>query len=440
MNILLINPNTKTKYPQPPLGLLSVGTVCQQLGHTVKLLDMNAGAKLNGMIMDADIVGITATSLSYREAKKLATHIRENFPPTYIVFGGVQASIAPQEVLESGLFSVVVAGEGDNISIIKGVIDDRYRKWNAGGIPIIEATGYKTNLDDLPILDYSLLDGYWYKAMPSHGLHGAMMPMLTSRGCPYHCSFCSKAVFGSKYRSQTPERIIEEVKHLKNSGVKEIAFYDDIFTINHKNTYRLMELLTPLGMHWTCQSRVNLVDAPLLKAMRSAGCFAIAYGLESGVPEILKAINKDTTVEQAEEAVRLTQQAGIRVIAYFMLGSPGETGETIDATVRWAIKLNPDYAQFSITTALPGSELWEQRQFNSYAMGGLGNGLCDLSAKELNSAISQAYSGFYLRPRYVLRQGKRALSSWGEFKSTLKGLEMFIRGADLIPKRRGKWN
>jgi len=428
LNILLINPNTRTKYPQPPLGLLTVGTVCQQLGHKMRILDMNAGAKLNGQIMDADIVGLTATSLSYREAKRLAALIYTNYPPTYIVIGGVQASIAPQEVLDSKLFQVVVDGEGDNINIIKRVMDGGHRWWSIGGKAEIYRSVKQTNLDDLPTLDYSLLAGYRYKAMPPHGLHGAMMPMLTSRGCPYHCSFCSKAVFGSVYRSQSPERIIEEIKHLKGKGIKEIAFYDDIFTISHKHTYRLMESLAPLGMHWTCQSRVNLVDADILKAMKEAGCFAIAYGLESSSPDILKAISKDITVEQAEEAVRLTQQIGIRVIGYFMLGSPGDTGETIDATIKWAVKLNPDYAQFSITTALPGSELWEQRQFNSYAMGGIGNGLCDLSAKDLNNAITQAYEGFYLRPRYILRQGKRALSSWDEFKSTLKGLQMFIRG------------
>ena len=233
-------------------------------------------------------------------------------------------------------------------------------------------------------------------------------------------------MFGSVYRSQSPERIIEEVKFLKCMGINEIAFYDDIFTINRKHVIKLMDLLAPVGMHWTCQSRVNLVDADLLKAMKEAGCFAIAYGLESGSPEVLKAICKDITLKQADTAVRLTQQAGIRVIGYFMIGSPCETLDTIKETIRWAIKLNPDYAQFSITTALPGSELWEKRQFNSYAVGGIGNGLCDLSAKDLNNAITHAYESFYVRPRYMLRQGKRALSSWDEFKSTLKGLRMFI--------------
>ena len=424
MNILLINPNTRTKYPQPPLGLLSVGTVCQQLGYEVKIMDLNADNKLNKELKawasGADIIGITATSLSYRAAFNIANYLHVCYSDKYIMLGGVQATIAPKQSISTGAFDTIVQGEGDNEDYIQHIVAVQERGTIYGNHNI-------TNLDDLPILNYSLLNGYKYKAMPPHGLHGAMMPMLTSRGCPYHCSFCSKAVFGSKYRSQSPERIIEEVKHLQARGIKEIAFYDDIFTINRKQTYHLMELLAPLGMHWTCQSRANLVDADLLKAMKEAGCFAIAYGLESGVPEILKAISKDITIEQAEEAVKLTQQADIRVIGYFMLGSPGETGETMDATIKWAVKLNPDYAQFSITTALPGSELWEQRQFNSYAMGGLGNGLCDLSAKDLNNALFQAYEGFYVRPRYMLRQGKRALTSWDELRSTLKGLLMFIR-------------
>ena len=424
MNIILINPNTYTKYPQPPLGLLSVGTLLMGLGHRVKIIDINANTKLNNTILEwveeADIVGITATSLSFKEAVKVANAVKANYPDKYIMLGGVQATIAPQQAMDTGVFDCVVRGEGDNEEYLQHIITTRERG-------VIYGNDNLTNLDKLPILAYHLLDGYKYKPMPPHGMHGAVMPMLTSRGCPYKCSFCSKAVFGSKYRSKSPGNIIEEIVALQRRGIKEIAFYDDIFGLKKDEAMCLLDMLEPLGMHWTCQSRVNLVDAEILKAMHRAGCFAIAYGLESGSPEILKAISKDITLEQTERAVRLTQEAGIRVIGYFMLGSPGETGETMDATVQWAIKLNPDYAQFSITTPLPGSEIWDQRQFNSYSMGGIGNGLCDISGRDLNITISKAYESFYIRPKYILRQAKRALTSWAEFKSTIKGLITFTK-------------
>jgi len=425
MKIVLLNPDTKTRYPQPPLGLLAVGTVLREMGHDVKLLDLNAYraplAEFAHLFRSTDIIGLTAMSLGYREAVKIATEIRHQLPNKYIVLGGVQATTASIPSLSKGVFNAVVVGEGEQPDVLLDILG--YRE----GI-IKSRNKHRVSLDDLPILDYSLLADYNYKAMPPHGMHGKLMPMLTSRGCPYHCSFCSNMVFGNIYRTQSPERIIREVQHLKSIGVKEVAFYDDLFTIKEKRAYKLMELLTPLGIKWTCQTRVNLVTLDLLRAMKKAGCTAIAYGLESASPEILKELSKDITIEQSEEAVALTKHAGIKVIAYFMIGSPNETHDTIKKTIDWAGKLNPDYAQFSITTALPGSGLWSSRQFDSYAMGGIGNGLCELTGRELTNAVAQAYRRFYISPQYIWRQVVRSLASWVEFRGTIAGLKLFVGG------------
>lgn len=424
MNILLINPKVDTYYPQPPLGLLSLGTVLNKLGHKVKIYDMSAtkvnGGTLNRYAQEASLIGITATSLTYRKAVELAAFLRGYLPDKQMIIGGVQASITPQAILDLDIFDAVVVGESDNEQYLQDIVC--HLKHNT-----IYSTDEYVDIDNLPIMNYELINNYTYRSMPPHGMFGRVMPMLTSRGCPYNCTFCSKAVFGNKYRSQSPTRIVEEIRHLQTLGINEIAFYDDVFTINHKNTYELMELLKPLGIKWTCQTRVNLVTNMLLKAMKQAGCFAIAYGLESGAPEVLRSICKDIEVEKAQEAVKLTQEAGIKVIGYFMFGSPGETEQTIKQTIKWATKLNPDYAQFSITLPLPGSVLFQQRQFDTYALGYLSNGLCDIDIIKLAQSISTAYKKFYLRPSYIVRQALRCLKSWSELKSTLLGLRLFFR-------------
>jgi len=268
--------------------------------------------------------------------------------------------------------------------------------------------------------------------------------MITSRGCPYKCSYCSKPVFGYKFRAQSPERVAEEVAYCKEKfGVREIAFYDDVFTLNKKRAYAIADVIMEreLKIYWTCETRVNLVDKSLLHHMKQAGCYAIAYGIESASQEILNTLNKGITPEQTEEAVHMSREVGMQTIGYFMIGSPGETPETISETIEFAKKLKLDFAQFAVTMPFPGTQLYDlylkdkkdDIPWENFTYEGMGRGVTpvfessELSRANLQHWVKQAYKGFYLRPSY-LWQRIRQVKSIGDLKVNIKGLSMLLEG------------
>ena len=390
MKIALINPNQHLDYPQPHLGLLSIAGVCKQNGYGVMYIDANAHNLSNEKVLEqiecVDMVGITATSLSYPAARELAKDIRSEYHKP-LVLGGIHGSLFPGEIIKEGIFDAVVVGEGERLMPL--VAELRHKGIYKNHLPIA--------LDGIPPLPYELLDGF--RPRIAYGKHQEFMPILTARGCPFNCSFCSNIIFGKKYREQSITNVLREIDWLRmRYGVDEIKIYDDVFTMDKDRAIELSQRIAG-SVAWSCMTRVNLVDLNVLKQMRLGGCYSIAYGLESGDAGILKSISKNTTLEQGEAAVQYAHEAGIRVIGYFMLGAPGETLETIDKTIDYAIKLKLDHAQFSIATALPGSELYnhvpDARRANSYALPGVDSpSLCELSRAQLKIAQIDAYKRF----------------------------------------------
>lgn len=377
MKIILINPDTNTKYPQPSIGLLSLATVLKQAGHGVKIIDLNAesysDSTLSLTLEMADVVGVTAISLSYPQARDLAETIRRWYPRKFLIIGGIHATLKAKEIMADGIFDAVIVGEGERVLPIAVELQEKGIYHNHLSI----------DLNSLPIIDYSFLNGF--KPKIPHGRHQKFMPMITSRGCPFSCSFCSKAVFGNKYRTRDIDLVMAEIEILhRGCGVNNIKFYDDVFTLDKDRAVELSQRINN-SVAWSCMTRVNLVDRYTLSQMRRGGCYSIAFGLESGNAEVLKGINKNTTKKEAEDAVRYAKEAGMNVIGYFMLGCPGETKQTIIETIDWAVWLGLDHGQFSIATALPGSELYEHLpSANSYCMNGQDNpSLCELTPKEL---------------------------------------------------------
>ncbi|MDI6814528.1 MAG: radical SAM protein [Dehalococcoidales bacterium] len=299
------------------------------------------------------------------------------------------------------------------------------------------------DLDSLPFPAYHLLPLHRYKPHPPHGRRLPFMAMLTSRGCPYNCTFCSKPIFGRKFRSQSPQRIASEVEYLEGKfKIKEIAFYDDIFTLDKKRIAELAEEFNKRGLSipWTCETRVDLVTEELLKEMKQAGCYMIAYGIESGNQTILNSLRKKITIEQVKETVKATRDVGIQSIGYFMLGSPGETPLTIRQTIDFANYLPLDFAQFSVTIPFPGTDL-----YNLYLEQGSGNENWDnfiyanlssvsapvfetasLSKDDLQKRNIKAYKEFYLRFSYIWERLKKT-RSLGNLKTNIRGLGMFLQ-------------
>lgn len=348
MNILLINPGDATLYAKPPLGLLSVATVCRQAGHRVDILDMHIAADCS--FDGYDLIGLTAMTPTVRQAMELAVRIGRK-PP--VVIGGVHATLFPEELYLTGLFDAVVMGEGE------GVVLELLADQEAGRLkPIYKAP----QLGEVPVPDYSLISINAYRPRYPHAKREPWTSVQTSRGCPYSCRFCSN-IFGHKYRAMLPGQVYGLLDTLCTQyGVRDLTFYDDEFTLDRRRVVEMCNLLVqrPLDLEWTCEARVDLVDMELLTVMRKAGCRLIYYGIESGDQHILDRLNKTITLARVDSAVRFTREAGIKAAAYFMLGCPGETRETMKRTVDYARELRLDHAQFSVCSPLPGSALYEQ--------------------------------------------------------------------------------
>ena len=466
LKVSLLNPARGDSYPQPPMGLASVAAVLENYGHSVNIVDGGAlnlsPAAVCAATAGADVIGLTAMTPSIGAAMTAAHYLKQAHPAATIILGGAHATLLPEEELESAPeIAVIVRGEGEVTApaLLQALADGT----PLDGVPglsfrrdgrVVHNPDQMTVVDveALPYLAYHLLPDGVYRPHPPHGRDMPFASVVTSRGCPYHCSYCSKPVFGNRFRGQSPDRVADELGRLINEfGVREIAFYDDVFTLQRKRIMGICDEIMRRGLkfHWSCESRVNLVDAEMLTRMRQAGCYTIAYGIESASPEILATLDKDTTPDQAATALRRTHQAGIQAIGYFMIGSPGETSATIRTTLDFAKSLPLDFAQFSITTPFPGTRLYERYlaegyggavPWENFVYAATGGGATpvfasrELTLPDLVRWSARAYREFYLRPAYVW-QRLRGLRGWRDIYLNLKGLVLLVKS---IRPARGK--
>jgi len=453
----LVNPPQFSGYPQPPMGIASIASVLEREGYSLVVVDANAlGLEPEAVlsaVADARIVGLTAMTPTINSAIHIAQRLKQARPDLALILGGSHATLLPEETLSSAPgIDVIVRGEGEKIIIeilraiadkdsLDGIAGISYRK--NGDIVSNPSPPGNVDLDSLPFLAYHLLPRQRYRPHPPHGRALPFAAIITSRGCPYHCAYCSKPVFGSKFRAQSPERVVAELSYYqKQFGVREIAFYDDVFTLNKQRAHAIAEGIIRQGLKidWTCETRVDLIDEELLRHMKDAGCYTIAYGIESASAEILETLHKGISLAKVEEAVRITRKVGMQTIGYFMLGSPGETPQTIRRTIELAKSLKLDFAQFAITTPFPGTELYniylknghQDVAWEDFAYAGTGGGVTPvfetdrLSKADLRQWASKAYREFYLRPGYIT-QRLQGIRSPSDLKINLKGFSMLLR-------------
>jgi len=454
MKILLINPPGKTSFIAPPLGLMSLAASLRKFGHSPKILDylienFNQDSLFKN-IQEFDLIGITSVSPHINSALNLAHLIKKKFPNKIIVLGGSHASLLPQETIENNpSIDFLIRGEGEIriIQLIKYIQGEKkleeldgitFKK--DGKIINIEPKEFIQNLDNLPMPAYDLIPFKKYSSYLQSQFQPAIT-MLTSRGCPFHCIYCSKPVFGSSVRTRSPESILKEIIFLKkNYNIKEIIFYDDIFTLEKEKITKLCQLIIEnnIKINWKCETRVNLIDQELLNLMKKAGCYMICYGIESGNQKILNILKKGIILKEVEKAVSITKKAKIKILGYFMIGIPEETEENIKETINFAKKLNPDYAQFSIATAYPGTELYQiakeqgkiTKDFsnNFYALTKQKEliSLCDIKSKILQKYLRKAYRSFYFRPSYIIQRIYN-IKSFNDLIYNLKGFKALLK-------------
>ena len=379
MRIALISPKWNKKVNDyPPLGLAYLAAVLEHAGHQVGGFDFGLEPDIpleddvrRVCAFDPHVVGITAMTSVYHSALEAATLLKA-YLGRPIVIGGPHPTVYPERVLaESPVIDYVVRGEGEETTLeLVHALDGGNRDLHAingltyrlrGEIIANPDRALIDNLDALPFPARHLFDPKRYALSTPEGQ--PMTTILSSRGCPYNCSYCFKSIVGRTYRQRSPGNIIAELRQVVDKyGIRNFYFIDDLFTIDLRRLNAITEqfIAENLDIRWQCLGRVDRVNPETLQKMHAAGCRRIHYGIESGNQEILQRVGKGIRLEQVRQAIRWTQEAGIAVKGYFMLGLPGDTEESMQQTINLAIDLNLDEAMFSLTTPFPGTRLWDE--------------------------------------------------------------------------------
>jgi radical SAM superfamily enzyme YgiQ (UPF0313 family) len=385
MKIVLINPRLRAWSPNiwVPLGLTYIAAVLEKEGHITEIIDMNE-RKMNdddlraNLKEDVDVVGISGMITEYQKILKIINIAKDGFPDRKVILGGPLATTLLQQLLKQSKADFIVMGEGENTTLalisaiehesdvteIRGIA---YKKGEQ--VVINEPVIPIDNIDTIPFPARHLLD--MEKYISNHfetfgwkidGYDKIRSTNLTSsRGCPYNCTFCFKDMWGYKWRGRTAENIIAEMELLNEKyNVNGFFFVDDLFVLDKKRVFEFASLLkkSDLDVVWYCNGRANLMQKDMLKAMHDAGCVGIAYGIESGNQSILNSMKKNITIDQTKSVVKWTKEIGTNAAGYFMIGMLGETKEMIMDTLNFAKELDLDFYGFSITTPLPGTELY----------------------------------------------------------------------------------
>jgi len=455
MKICLISPpyNSAVKsvvgVSSPPLGLAYIASVLRQ-SHEVKIIDPNI---LNYTIGDVeeelrsfnpDVVGITSVTPSIYEAYKVAETAKKVREDCIVVLGGPHATFMPRETMEECKYiDIIVRGEGEETTKelieniekgapLNGVKGITFRKKN--GIIDTEPRPFIKNIDDIPFPSRDLLPMHLYK------FNGVKYTtMLTSRGCPFKCSFCSSSrLFGGYWRGRSPENVLEEMKTVyEEYGIRNIEFMDDTFTLNQERAEKICDEIIKQGwdISWGASSRVDTLSKRLVEKMKKAGCWILFLGIESGSQKILDAIGKRITLEQVKKAVKILKDAGIQVLGSFIIGFLQDTKETIKETIKFAKSLNLDYAEFSILTPYPGTPIFDYAKKNNMLLTENWSKYTAIepivkiegaSEKEIKTLFQKSYITFYLRPRIVMEWLKNKQFSF--MKSGIKAVINYLEG------------
>ena len=401
MKILLIDPpyTIFTGYDNRyfPVGLSYIGSVLKQNGHEVIIYDVDRERLDTGNLnfseeykrlqnylkeinsdshfiwkrlikiiddYNPDVIGITAMTMTFGSAVKTAEICKKTKPNIIIIVGGPHATDWPEICFQSAYIDLCVSGEGEEtiLSILEAIKD---RKSNYHEIPGVsfrsngqvhfgKVSPYAPDLNKYPYSGRDLLMNHNQYTSEDMGV------IMTSRGCPYKCGFCSHS---PKVRYRNLENVIDEIKHVRDKyGTQQFAIKDDSFTVSKKRTKQFCEMLIKdrLDINWDCTTRVNLLDDELLDIMQEAGCNTVKVGVETGSERILKEVNKGVTFNQMRKTADMLNKHGIFWSAYFMYGLPTETKEDMLKTLQFMKELNPPYAGLGLYAPMPNTQLWEQ--------------------------------------------------------------------------------
>jgi len=412
----------------PPLNLAYLAAIAEKQGHEVKIIDGEAeGISINEIVQRTkefapNVIGITGTTPFYHICVELGNELKKELPSVPIAIGGPHITVLREKVFEP-CFDYAFIGEGDNswpdflkkyenkedISQVKGIIyrDNNEIKFTGMALPVHD-------VNSIPIPSRHLLKSELYNLGTIQGIK-KFTTIMTMRGCPFNCIFCSTKVFGKDTRKKDPELVIEEMKEcIEKYGTEHFMFLDDTLTLSREHTMKICDLIIKenLGITWEGSTRSNLVDEELIAKMAEAGLIRLSFGLESVDETIRITMKKLVPLESYETANKLTNKYNIETLNSCMIGLPGETEETVRKTLAFLRKSKEiKQANISIAVPYPGTELFEMAkkgekglklmtedfsQYRRYNAAVLTVG--DLTPEDLISIQNEAFASIYLAP------------------------------------------
>jgi anaerobic magnesium-protoporphyrin IX monomethyl ester cyclase len=353
-------PRNRSIFRFPPLGPAYVAASLRAAGHEVTLLDCTFLSREEALdrvrTAGVDVVGVYIMMTMRRDALELARASRGRC--RLLIAGGPLPSCDPGAYTAD--FDVVVRGEGERTAV---EVLDAFERGAIGALPtVIGPPPLSADLDNLPRPARDLLPNPDYLAHWRRRGARSTTSVVTTRGCPFHCEFCSNAVFGVSYRARSASSVLDEVQEALSYGFERIHFADDVFTLDRRRLLEICAEIRRRGLRfgWECLGRVDSVDDETAAAMKRAGCERIFFGIESGSDATLALMNKRITVEKARSAVEAARSADLRVGAFFILCYPGEDDEAVLTTLRFATRLPLDYLSFTMPYPLPHTALYER--------------------------------------------------------------------------------
>ncbi len=431
MRILLLSPPTNSVIKEvlgttgPPLGLAYIASMVRD-AHDVKIIDSLVedltyeDVKRRMKKYDPELIGITATTSMMPDAYIIAKIAKKENEDVKIVMGGPHVTFVPERTFkECPCIDFIVRGEGE--ITFKELVDAIDKN---GDFKNIRGLSYKDDgkvinnpprelikdVDTIPLPSYDLLPMDKYQA---DGVKFGTV--MTSRGCPYNCIFCSSSLqFGRRWRGHSRERVMKELKILNEEyGIREIEFLDDTFTLNRKRAVDIADEIKreKMDIRWSASSRVNTFSRKIAKAMKEGGCHTVYFGIESGTQRILNFIGKGITLEQALKSVKDANDFGLNTLGSFIIGFPDESKDEVKKTIKFSKKVGVRIAQFTIATPYPGTRLWnlgiarriiKSFDWRKYTTLSPVMKLKCFPGDTILKYLGIAYATFYLRPKEIL--------------------------------------
>lgn len=421
MRVCLLRPNYHTHLVQPALALGYLAAVLRRERIEVRCVDGVllglSDEEIAAATKDFDCIAISCLSSYHRSTLRLLPIFKAR--KQTVVLGGPHITALREQALDENADYLVI-GEGE-LSLLD-LLRDLEGRGRGENIPGVISRGgsytprpFISDLDSVPFPDWSDTPPEIYPKAPHGGVakHFPIAPIVTTRGCPYTCTFCSSpSLWHGHLRYRSPENVVDEIGFMiQKFGVKEVHFEDDNLTLSKKHVLGVCEeiLRRKIDISWATPNgiRADRVDYEVLSMMKKSGCYSVAFGVESANREILERCQKKEDLGKIDEAVNLASELGLITQGFFIFGLPGETEQTIEETISWAEKSRLDKAQFLLLDLLPGSGLWntisDRREAGSYeSFHDVSWCPPGLDPEVLASAPSRAFRRFFLRsPRRI---------------------------------------